>query len=61
MSDKRFEYTVIALSLVVLLWMVLGSILLNNVAIPVITGIIIWICIGAALLFAWGKSYMNKL
>ncbi len=61
MNDKQFEISMIVITVIVLLWMILGSIFLHSIALPVITGIIIWLIVGVVLLYIWGKSYMNKM
>jgi hypothetical protein len=61
MSDRTFEWTLTAFSILTILWMVLGSIFLLEPAAAIIIGFIVWIAGGGALLYYWGKAYMNKL
>ncbi len=64
MKDKVFEWSLTALSIVALLWMVLGSIFLSgilNIAWVIIIGLVVWIVGGGALLYVWGKNYMSRI
>ena len=62
MSDKKFELSLIALSLIALLWMVLGGVFgLLGITWVVITGLVVWIIGGGALLYFWGKNYMSRI
>ena len=61
MSDKTFEWSLTSLSILALLWMILGSILgVMSVAWVIIVGLVVWIGGGGALLYYWGKSYMSR-
>lgn len=56
MNDKTFEWSLTALSIIALLWMVLGSVFrVLGVAGVIITGLIVWIVGGGALLYFWAK------
>jgi len=62
MSDKTFELSLIALSLVALLWIALGGIFgLLGITWVIITGLVIWIIGGGTLLYFWGKNYMSRI
>lgn len=64
MTDKVFEWSLTALSIVALLWMVLGSIFLSgilSIAWVIIIGLVVWIVGGGALLYVWGKNYMSRI
>jgi len=62
MSDKTFEFSLITLSLVALLWIVFGSIFgLLNITWIIIIGFIVWIIGGGTLLHFWGKNYMSRV
>jgi len=62
MSDKVFEWGLTTLSILALLWMVLGSILgILSIAWVIIIGLVIWIVGGGALLYFWGKNYMSQV
>ncbi len=61
MTDTTFQWSLTILSILALLWMIVGSILINNVLLPVLTGFIIIIIGGGTLLYYWGKSYMSRL
>ena len=62
MSDKTFELSLIALSLVALLWMVLGGIFgLLGITWVIISGLLVWIIGGGTLLYFWGKNYMSRI
>jgi uncharacterized membrane protein len=61
MSDKTFEWSLKSLSIIALLWMVLGSIFgILGVAWVIIAGLVIWVIVGGALLHFWGKDYMAR-
>ena len=62
MSDKTFEWSLTALSLTALLWIVLGGIFgILSITWVIITGLIVWIIGGGTLLHFWGKSYMSRV
>ena len=62
MSEKVFERSLIALSIVALLWMLLGGILgILGLAWIIIIGLVVWIGGGGALLYFWGKNYMSRV
>ena len=61
MSDKTFEWSLTSLSVLAVLWMVLGSILgVMGIAGVIIIGLVVWIVGGGALLYFWGKNYMAR-
>ena len=63
MSDKTFEWSLTTLSILAILWMVLGSIFLSwvlGIAAVIIIGLVVWIVGGGALLYYWGKDYMAR-
>lgn len=62
MSDTTFERSLIALSVLVLIWIVFGILFLWwwSVAGVVIIGLIVEIIGGGALLYFWGKNYMAR-
>ena len=61
MSDKTFEWSLTALSILAVLWMILGSIFIFSAIWAIIIGLVAWIIGGGALLYYWGKSYMSRL
>jgi hypothetical protein len=62
MSDKTFEWSLTALSLIALLWIVLGSILgILSITWTIITGLVVLIMGGGTLLYFWGKNYMSRV
>jgi hypothetical protein len=62
MSDKTFEWSLTALSIVAILWMIVGSIfLVTGVFWSILIGLIVWIVGGGALLYYWGKDYMSRM
>jgi len=61
MNDLFFEWSLTALSIVVLMWMVLGSIFLINPTLAILSGIIVWLLGGGVLLHYWGKNYMSRV
>jgi len=64
MSDKTFERSLTSLSIIALLWMVLGSIFffwVLGIAWVIIIGLVVWIAGGGTLLHFWGKKYMSRV
>jgi 5-bromo-4-chloroindolyl phosphate hydrolysis protein len=62
MSEKVFERSLIALSIVALLWMLLGGIFgILGLVWVIIIGLVVWIGGGGALLYFWGKNYMSRV
>jgi 5-bromo-4-chloroindolyl phosphate hydrolysis protein len=62
MSEKVFERSLTALSIVALLWMLLGGIFgILGIAWVIIIGLVVWIVGGGALLYFWGKNYMSRV
>lgn len=62
MSDKTFEWSLTALSIIALLWIVLGSTFgIPSIAWAIIIGLVVWIVGGGALLYFWGKKYMSRV
>jgi 5-bromo-4-chloroindolyl phosphate hydrolysis protein len=62
MSEKVFERSLTALSIVALLWMLLGGIFgILGTAWVIIIGLVVWIVGGGALLYFWGKNYMSRV
>jgi hypothetical protein len=62
MTDKVFEWSLTALSIVALLWMLLGGISgILGTALVIIIGLVFWIAGGGALLYFWGKNYMSRM
>jgi len=64
MSDKTFEWSLTSLSIIALLWMVLGSIFLHwvlGIFWVIIIGLVFLIVGGGALLYFWGKNYMSRV
>ena len=62
MSEKVFERSLTALSIVALLWMLLGGIFgILSIAWVIIFGLVVWIVGGGALLYFWGKNYMSRV
>lgn len=61
MSDKTFEWRLTTLTILAILWMVLGSIFgVMGTAWVIIIGLVVWIVGGGALLRYWGKDYMSR-
>ena len=61
MSDKTFEWSLTSLTILAILWMVLGGILWwMSIGWAIIIGLIVWIVGGGALLHYWGKKYMAR-
>lgn len=62
MNDKALEWGLISLSIIALLWMVLGGIFgILNIAGVIIIGLVVWIIGCGALLYLWGKNYMSQM
>lgn len=61
MSDISFERSLIALTGLVIVWIVAGIVLkLLGVAWVIIMGLVVEIVGGGVLLSYWGKSYMAR-
>ena len=61
MSDKTFEFSLTTLSILMVAWMVVVSIFLFSAIWAIIIGLLVWIIVGGALLYYWGRSYMSRL
>jgi hypothetical protein len=62
MTDKVFEWSLTSLSIVALLWMLLGGISgILGTTLVIIIGLVFWIAGGGALLYFWGKNYMSRM
>jgi len=62
MTDKVFEWSLTALGIVALLWILLGGISgILGTALVIIIGLVFWIAGGGALLYFWGKNYMSRM
>jgi hypothetical protein len=62
MTDKVFEWSLTALSIVALLWMLLGGISgILGTTLVIIIGLVFWIAGGGSLLYFWGKNYMSRM
>ena len=62
MNDKVFKWSLTTLSAIALLWMVLGSVLgVLGIAWVIMSGLLIWVLGGGALLYFWGKNYMSRV
>jgi 5-bromo-4-chloroindolyl phosphate hydrolysis protein len=61
MSDKTFERSLTGLTVLIVLWMVLGSIFgIMAIWAAILTGIVVELVGGGFLLHYWGKSYMER-
>jgi len=60
MSDKVFEWSLIGVTALVVLWMVLGSIFVMGWLAAVLIGLVVELVGGGFLLRYWGKSYMDR-
>jgi hypothetical protein len=62
MTDKVFEWSLSVLSLIALLWILLGGISgILGLAWAIIIGLVFWIGGGGVLLYFWGKNYMSRM
>jgi len=62
MSDKTFEWSLTTLSIIAIVWMILGSIFtIFGVFGSIVIGLVVWIGGGGALLYYWGKNYMARM
>ncbi len=61
MNDKTFQWSLTALSILAVLWMVLGSIFIFDAIWAIIIGLLVWLIGGGALLYYWGRGYMSRL
>ena len=61
MSDKTFEWSLTALFILCILWMIAGSIFTTlGIVWSIVTGLLVLIVGGGTLLYFWGKSYMAR-
>jgi hypothetical protein len=61
MGDKAFKYSLIALTSLVVMWIVLGLIMGSlSAVLLIIIGLIVEVVGGSILLYFWGKSYMSR-
>ncbi len=61
MSDTTFKYSLIALTCLVVVWIVLGIIMgILSAAWVIIIGLVVEVVGGSILLYYWGKSYMSR-
>ncbi|MBM3148764.1 MAG: hypothetical protein FJ008_05100 [Chloroflexi bacterium] len=62
MNDKTFEWSFTALSIIAVLWMIVGSIFtVLGILWSIILGLVVWIVGGGALLYFWGKDYISRM
>jgi hypothetical protein len=67
MSDKTFEWSLTALFILCMLWIVLGIVLKVlgylwlGIFGSIVTGLIVLIVGGGTLLYFWGKGYMSRM
>jgi len=62
MNDRVFEWSLTALSVAAIFWMLLGGIFgILGLAWVIIIGLVVWIVGGGVLLFFWGKNYMSRV
>ena len=67
MSDKTFEWSLTALFILCMLWIVLGIVLKvlgylwMGIGWSIITGLLVLIVGGGTLLYFWGKNYMSRI
>ena len=59
MSDKIFERSLTALTALVVIWIIVGWIMVMG-GWALVTGLIVEIGGGGALLYFWGKGYMSR-
>jgi hypothetical protein len=61
MTDKTFEWSLTALFILCVLWMIFGSVFtVLGILWSILVGLIVLICGGGALLWFWGKNYMSQ-
>jgi hypothetical protein len=61
MSDKTFEWSLTAVTILVVAWIIVGIIQsIMHPAWVVILGIVLELGIGGTLLHFWGKDYMER-
>ncbi len=61
MSNKTFEWSVIGLTALVVLWIVLGIVFgIMGWGWAVVVGLVVEIVGGGVMLNYWGKSYMSR-
>jgi len=61
LSDRAFEWSMISLTLVVIVWMVCSILFLHlPIAWAIISGFVIEVGVGVYLLYRWGQSYLER-
>ena len=60
MSDKVFQWSLTGLTVLILFWVVLGSTFIMGWFPAALIGLVVGIGSGGALLYYWGKNYMEK-
>ena len=61
MSDKTFEWSFSAVTILAIAWIVAGIVMHSMHPVwVVIVGIVLWLAIGGTLLRIWGKHYMER-
>ncbi len=61
MSDTAFERSLIALTCLVVAWIIAGIVLkLLGIVWVILIGLVVEIFGGGALLYYWGKNYMSR-
>lgn len=61
MSDSRFQWSMILITVIMILWIIVGIVSgVFNVAFVFFSGLIIWMILSGLLIHYWGKSYMSR-
>ncbi len=62
MSDRAFQWGATGLSVAVLVWIVLGTVMhiLGTIWV-ILTGLVLWLVGNGAMLYYWGKDYMSRM
>jgi len=61
MTDAAFKYSSIALTCLVVVWLILGIIMGTlSASGSLIIGLVVKVVGGSILLYYWGKSYMSR-
>jgi uncharacterized membrane protein len=61
MSDTQFQWSMISVSVLTLLWIITGIVFtIISGAVVIITGLVVWLVVSGLLIHYWGKNYMSR-
>ena len=61
MSDMQFQWSMISVSVLTVLWIIIGIVFtIIAGAVVIITGLVVWLVVSGLLIHYWGKNYMSR-